>query len=150
MARPRGGDWLTDELTGLADAGVDLLVSALTDGELAELELRDEAKLARAAGLDFVRYPIPDVSLPPDLPAELALTAQLADEVRAGAFVVIHCRAGIGRSSMLVGAVLVRLGVPPDDAWELIRDARGLRVPDNFEQERWLYRFADALAAARH
>ncbi len=149
MAHPRGGDWLADDLTALADAGVDLLVSALTDGELQELLMVDEAAQARAAGLDFVRYPIPDVSLPPHLPAELELSARLADEVRAGRFVAIHCWAGIGRSSMLAGTVLVRLGVAPADAWALIREARGVSVPDNTAQERWLHDFADAVAALR-
>lgn len=147
MAHPRGGDWLGEEMSGLAGAGVELLVSALTDGELAELRLTGEAGAARAAGLDFVRYPIPDVSLPPLMAAELALSARLAEEVRAGRFVVTHCRAGIGRSSMLAGTVLVRLGLTPSQAWQRIRAARGLPVPDNSAQERWLYDFATALAA---
>ncbi len=145
MAHPRGGDWLAGEMTALADAGVNLLVSALTDDELAESGLVGEAAAARAAGLDFIRYPIQDVSLPPSFPSELALTARLADEVRAGRFVVVHCWAGIGRSSMLVGAVLVRLGAEPADAWELIRQARGRSVPDSTPQERWLYDFAEIL-----
>lgn len=39
MARPRGGDWLTGELGDLAIAGVDVVVSLLTDAEAAELDL---------------------------------------------------------------------------------------------------------------
>ncbi len=147
MAHPHGGDLLAGDLGGLADAGVDLLVSALTDSELRELSLVGEEEQARAAGLGFLRYPIPDLSLPPSLPDELRLSAELARQVRAGRFVVTHCRAGIGRSSMLVGAVLVRLGLAPGQAWQRIRDARGLPVPDSPTQERWLHTFADALAA---
>jgi protein-tyrosine phosphatase len=147
MAHPRGGDWLEDECAGLAEAGVDLLVSALTDDELKELSLTREADAVHAAGLRFVRYPIPDVTLPPSMPEELRLSAELAAQVEDGKFVVTHCRAGIGRSSMLAGAVLVRLGVSPDEAWARIRQARGLPVPDNYEQERWLFTFAEALAA---
>lgn len=70
------------------------------------------------------------------------LVDRLAAEVRADQFVVTHCWAGIGRSSLLAGATLVRLGVPPAQAWQLIRAARGLPVPDNRDQEAWLYRFA--------
>jgi protein-tyrosine phosphatase len=146
MAHPRGGHGLADDCAGLAEAGVDLLVSALTDDEMRELSLTHEPDAVHAAGLRFVRYPIPDVSLPPSMPEELALSAELAAEVADGRFVVTHCRAGIGRSSMLAGAILVRLGVSPDDAWKLIRQARGLPVPDNAEQQNWLYEFADALA----
>ena len=35
MARPRGGDWLADEMAALRRRGVDVLVCALTDPELA-------------------------------------------------------------------------------------------------------------------
>jgi hypothetical protein len=37
MTRSRGGDWLADELRGLQPAGVNVLVSLLTDREAAEL-----------------------------------------------------------------------------------------------------------------
>lgn len=43
MARPRGGDWLVDEMAGLREAGVDVLVSALCDDEYALLDLSAEA-----------------------------------------------------------------------------------------------------------
>jgi hypothetical protein len=43
MLRPRGGDWLADELRDLARAGVEVVVSMLSDAEAAELELAQEA-----------------------------------------------------------------------------------------------------------
>ena len=43
MTRPRGGDWLTDELRDLAVAGLDVLVSLLSAAEVAELDLGAEA-----------------------------------------------------------------------------------------------------------
>jgi hypothetical protein len=46
MARPRGGDWLADELGDLAIAGVSVLVSLLTDAEAAEFDLSHEADAA--------------------------------------------------------------------------------------------------------
>jgi hypothetical protein len=45
MARPRGGEWLTDELGSLRRAGVDVLVCALTGPEMLELGLTDEPVL---------------------------------------------------------------------------------------------------------
>jgi hypothetical protein len=64
MAHPRGGDWLLDELHGLRRVGVEVLVSALTDSEEAELGLADEATACATAGLKFVGIPIPDRSVP--------------------------------------------------------------------------------------
>lgn len=144
MAHPRGGDWLVYEMAALREAGVDLLVSALCEDEDARLELAAEADAARAAGLEFVSFPIVDRDVPAE---ELAgqvgsLADRLTDVVRAGRFVVTHCWAGIGRSSILAGTVLIRLGLTPEEAWRRIRAARGLPVPDNPIQEAWLHTFA--------
>jgi len=38
MAKPRPGDWLDDEMTGLRAMGVDILVCLLTTSELRELD----------------------------------------------------------------------------------------------------------------
>src|SRR2546430_4839831 len=45
--RPRGGDWLQDEIAGLHSAGVEVLVSLLEAEEERELQLRQEASLAK-------------------------------------------------------------------------------------------------------
>jgi len=144
MARPPGGDRLPAAMAALAAAGAQLLVSALCDDEVTELALAGQPAAAAAAGLELVRFPIVDCGVP--APGERAavdrLVDRLAAELRRDRFVVTHCRAGIGRSSLLAGAALVRLGLPAGPAWELIRAARGLPVPDNPDQEAWLHRFA--------
>jgi protein-tyrosine phosphatase len=142
MAHPKGGGWLDDEMTGLREAGVEVLVSALMPDEYALLDLSDEPAAARAAGLEFLQFPVLDADVPEGTDTARDLTARLAEDVRAGRFVVAHCRAGIGRCSMLAGATLIRLGNTPDEAWQRVRAARGLPVPDNARQEEWLYRFA--------
>jgi hypothetical protein len=50
MARPRGNDWLSDEMDGLREAGTDVLVSMLTPDEVTGLDLQGAAKAAAAAG----------------------------------------------------------------------------------------------------
>ena len=42
LARPRGGDWLVDEIEGWRDAGVQVIVSLLSEEETTELGLADE------------------------------------------------------------------------------------------------------------
>jgi protein-tyrosine phosphatase len=56
--------------------------------------------------------------------------------------VAVHCRQGIGRSSLLSAAVLVAAGEDLDKAVNSIRDARGLEVPETTEQRKWLDQFA--------
>ena len=142
MACPRGGDWLADEIEALRSAGVDVLVSALAESELAELRLTAEPELAKQAGLTFVSFPIPDRGVPAVVAPVSNLVGHLEELLSAGQFVVVHCRAGIGRSSLLAAAVLVREGLSPAEAWERISAARGLTVPDTEVQQAWLAAFA--------
>jgi protein-tyrosine phosphatase len=137
MTRPRGGDWLADEMAALRTAGVDILVSMLTVAELGELELMDEGAEARTAGLRFLQLPTPDRGIPPRQPF-VALVNELAGELAAGRHVAVHCRAGIGRSSLVAAGVLIALGQTPAEAWAAISQARGLEVPDTPEQRQWL------------
>jgi protein-tyrosine phosphatase len=107
VARPRGGDWLIDEFGDLATSGVNVVVSLLSDAEVAELDLRHEADAAQAVGIEFHRLPTSDRQVP-DHDATLALGRLLVRRLEAGASVAVHCRQGIGRSSTLAGCLGTR------------------------------------------
>ncbi len=62
--RPRGGDWLETDIVNLKRSGWDVLVSALERPGEHELELTDEARVARSLGLKFIGFPIPDRDTP--------------------------------------------------------------------------------------
>ena len=47
-ARPRGGDWLEEEMAGWRRAGVDTVLSLLTPEEEQDLELKKNTKLTEA------------------------------------------------------------------------------------------------------
>jgi protein-tyrosine phosphatase len=136
MAKPRGGDWLTDEMTALQVAGVDILVCALTAAELHEVDLTEEPSAAANAGLEFVSIPIPDRAVP-DPATVLPDIQRLAGRLRDGANIVTHCRIGIGRASLLAAGILVLNGLTPDQAWSQLEHARGLAVPDTAQQREW-------------
>ena len=55
----------------------------------------------------------------------------------------IHCRAGIGRSSLMAACALVCIGVEAKAALALIGAARGLTVPDPDEQRERVLTFAE-------
>lgn len=140
--RPRGGDWLEDEVRAWKRSGVDVAVSLLTAEEAAELELGAEADACRAVGIRFDMLPIPDRGLPPNRSSFAGLAAKLADDIGSGRAVLIHCRQGIGRAGMLAVATLVAGGTAVDDAVRRVSTARGRPVPETPEQMRWLTRFA--------
>ena len=134
-ARPRGGDWLSDELQRLRNFGVEVLVSMLTKDEMAELGLLREAEECKSCGLAYFNFPITDRSIPESRSEFKKFLAQAAAELNSGRAVAVHCRAGIGRSSLLVCSLLVQAGIASSEAWPLIQQARGCPVPDTDEQK---------------
>src|SRR5207237_6272615 len=83
MARPRGGDWLADEVAGWKRAGVDVVVSMLTPDEAAEFDLAGEARACRDRGIRFEALPTPDRGVPASS-AAAELAARLAADLAAG------------------------------------------------------------------
>lgn len=138
MARPRAGDWLVDEMRALRAAGVDLVVSLLTDDEVRDLELEGEAAACSVAALRFQSFPIPDRSVPELNARTLSFVSGLRVELRSGRSIAIHCRMGIGRSSLIAAAVL---GIDPEEALRRLSSSRGLTVPDTAEQRQWIIDF---------
>jgi hypothetical protein len=142
MPRPRGGDWLEDEISTWQHIGIGLIVCALTMEETAELDLRREREICEKAGIDFIAFPIADRGLPPSMNAALDLARRVEQRLAQGEKVVIHCRQGIGRAALLAACVLAASGVDPALAWARIVAARGCAVPDTNEQREWVVRFA--------
>jgi len=143
LPRPRGGDWLEDEVCSRRAAGVDVLVSLLTRDEVAELDLAAEAACCATAGVEFISFPFADRGVPESAPDALALVRRLAALVAGGKAVAAHCRQGVGRSAVIAACVLASLGERPDKALDRVAAARGRPVPDTPEQREWVLQFAD-------
>jgi protein-tyrosine phosphatase len=133
-ARPRGEDWLQDELGRLQNSGVQILVSMLTHDEMEELGLLREQEECQRHGIEYLNFPIEDRGVPTDRRKFTRLVDHLVIQLKAGKAVAVHCRAGIGRSSLLACSVLVRSGSTCPQAWLSIQKARGCPVPDTNEQ----------------
>jgi protein-tyrosine phosphatase len=145
MPRPRGGDWLEDEIEAFRHMGVDVMVSALKESEEEQLELTRESEFCQAKGLEFVSFPIADGTVPSSEKAVGELVGLLGARLAAGKSVAIHCRAGIGRCTVLAACVLASSGMQSQAAFESIQQARGCQVPDKKEQAEWVDRFAQNL-----
>jgi len=142
MARPRAGEWLEDEVAAWRADGVTDVVCLLEDDEVEELGLEAEPALCRAAGIKFTPFPIRDRGVPSSMSQVMSLAGTIVDKLRHGGGVAIHCRAGIGRSSLIAACALVRCGIAPTVALERIAATRGVAVPDTDEQRSWVAQFA--------
>jgi protein-tyrosine phosphatase len=141
VLRPRPEDWLEDDLRRYSQSGIDTLVSLLEPDEAVWLGLGLEQTLACRVGMEFLNYPIPDVHVPENTASFRAFVSGLADRLRAGRSVGVHCRGSIGRSTVTAACTLIHLGWTPEVAIEAIRKARGCEVPDTEEQHEWILNY---------
>jgi protein tyrosine phosphatase (PTP) superfamily phosphohydrolase (DUF442 family) len=135
MARPRAGDWLEDEIANWERAGVRTIVCLLERDEIEDLGLEREAALCEASGIQYLSFPIPDRCVPDDVETALGFAEKVISK---GQPVAIHCRAGIGRSSIIAAAMLICRGVDASEALLAIGKARGLPIPDTDDQRDWV------------
>lgn len=146
VPRPRGGDWLEDEMRSWKDAGLDMVVSLLTPEEATELGLQEEKILSHKEGVELRSFPIPDYGVPASRVDFSRFLNGVDQALASGKNVGIHCRQGIGRSSLAIAALLVSAGESPDEAFRRITKARGREVPDTDEQRRWVAQLAASAA----
>ena len=142
------GSSLEREVGDLMEADVDIVVSLLTPEETVDMGLVDEAEAMNQAGISFRSVPTPDFGVLDDYSEAQAVIGELVDHLNNGKAAVVHCRGGIGRSSTIAAAALTQLGLEPNEAMELIADARGLRVPETQTQRLWVHGYAEWSAKA--
>ena len=138
MARPRGDDWLKDEIGNLKKQNVRLLVSLLEKEEINELGLRQQETICKSSGIEFINFPIADRDIPKTTDKTDWLVDFLTSKLQDSSFVVIHCRMGIGRSTIIAASVLLRAGLKAENIIDHISKIRGLKVPDTDKQLQWL------------
>ena len=143
--RPRGGDWLEDEVRAWQQSDLDLVVSLLTPEEVAELDLAKEERWCQVYGIQFYAFPIPDMGIPESRKASVALIRQLDHALTEGKNMVVHCRQGIGRSGLVAACLLMASGETLETAFQRVSIARGCPVPETMEQREWVHALATEL-----
>ena len=141
VLRPHGDELLHDEIAGFRRSGLDTLVSMLEANEAIALGLEREGEFARAHGMDFVSHPIPDTRIPGDEESFRVFVSGLAERLRAGRRVGVHCRGSIGRATLAAACTLIHLGWSAEAALNAVETARGCPVPDTAEQHTWILRY---------
>ncbi|MGC2108068.1 MAG: dual specificity protein phosphatase family protein [Candidatus Korobacteraceae bacterium] len=147
-ARPRGGDWLADNLRDWRQEGVAAVVSLLTSDEEREFKLEAEGREATVQGMKFLSVPVRDRQVP-ESEAELQFALQEAGAaLGSGKNVLVHCRQGIGRSGLFAACLLVDQGWSPEAATKQLSSVRGTSVPETAEQQQWIDNYASRSHAA--
>ena len=140
--RPRGGDWLEDEIRTWEQAGVHAVGSLLTAEEVVDLGLEREPEFCEAAGIAFLSLPIVDRWIPSSDADAARFLSAVHSELNHGKNVVVHCRQGIGRAGLIAAGLLVESGDSPEEALRRVSAARGVSVPETAEQRSWIDSFA--------
>jgi hypothetical protein len=114
-------------------ARLGLVVCLTPRSELAELSPRYHAAVAQGTiPFRWLNLPVPNFGVPKDATAFRHQVGEIADALRAGESVLLHCAAGMGRTGSTAACVLKALGVPGEKAIELVREAGS--NPQNAQQ----------------
>ncbi|MBX2843816.1 MAG: dual specificity protein phosphatase family protein [Flammeovirgaceae bacterium] len=91
-----------------------------------------------------VRFGIPELpdyidrSTPEDSNSFFKFITKIENALTETNKVVFHCRMGIGRTSMVAAALLIKHGFNPNEIFDILSHHRTLSVPDTEDQIRWV------------
>ena len=105
-------------------ASLGLVVCLTPRTELEELSPSYHAAVERGAlPFRWLHVPLRNFGLPQDAAAFRDGVHQVAQALRAGDAVMLHCAAGLGRTGATAACVLKALGVETEEAMQRVRDA---------------------------
>lgn len=138
MAKPQADDQIDAFFKAIAAHGITRVVSLLEVAEAKELGLHKEEQLTQSNGMQFVQFSIPDLSVPISVQAFGLFVKQQYLDAQVGDNILVHCRAGIGRTGMVTASVLLHCGYEPLAAFVHVSKKRGESVPDLQSQIDWV------------
>lgn len=111
-----------------AESGWSMVVCLTERHELAD-RYPDYVNWLDRAGDRAIWWPIPDMHAPPP-ERMLPFVDDLADRLRNGGSMLVHCGAGIGRAGTTAVCVLIRLGLEPGAAERTVAESRPMAGPE--------------------
>jgi protein-tyrosine phosphatase len=119
----------------------DVLVSLIEEHEFTTLGIPTLREHAQHYGIEFIWFPIRDVSIPTSLEEFTAMVRGVSDALREDRTVVIHCMGGLGRTGLVAAAILAySTQLTPEEAITAVRSARAGTI-QTVEQEQFVTSF---------
>jgi len=139
-----------DRLQRLRAAGIECFIDLTRPGEIA----RYDEQLPM--DVEYLRKPIKDHGLPESRADMADILATIRQAQQQGRPVYVHCRAGIGRTGMVMGCLLVESGLAGEEAlrelnrlWQQCRRSRSWpSIPETDEQVDFVRQWTAAEAGA--
>ena len=135
---------LEQELLSYQTEGIKLVVSLLEEMEIDSCGCTNEDKICIAKNIEYLIFPIRDMSIP-SLKSLINFIELLYAKTYLADKIYIHCRHGIGRSSLVVASLLVRSGMELKGALLLMEQKRGLKVPETLSQKKLLSAYSNSI-----
>jgi ADP-ribosyl-[dinitrogen reductase] hydrolase len=134
-----------ERLRELKSLGIDWVADLTAADESAGYSVEYPGLLA-SFGVEHHRFAMPDHSVPSDRSSVVAALDAIDAALGAGRKVYLHCRAGIGRTGLLIGCWLARHGEAGESAIERLNElwtgsrlaGTWLRVPETEQQARYV------------
>jgi protein-tyrosine phosphatase len=104
--------------------GIDLFLLLVEDHELEWARVPELAEAMAAAGVELVRFPIPDMDVTTDRDGLRRVLDDVLVRLRGGQCVAVACRGGLGRTGTIVACLLRDAGLDGDEAIALTRASR--------------------------
>ncbi|MDJ0657810.1 MAG: cyclin-dependent kinase inhibitor 3 family protein [Xanthomonadales bacterium] len=139
LAAPSG--WrsrdLARDLETIANWQTAALVTLVEKHELELLGVPELGRQTEAAGIRWMHFPIPDMSIPDASFEDQWPEASefLRKQLNEGRNIVVHCRAGLGRTGLVAARLLIELGEKPLSALIRVREARPGAVQTRQQEE---------------
>jgi protein-tyrosine phosphatase len=123
-AMPGRREPLTESMDAVASLGITRVLCLAPPEEIAK-KSPDYAQAIQSGALPWPHEPLPieDFGAPTDAAMFWRRADQLAEFVRDGGSVLVHCAAGIGRTGTFAVALCMRLGLTITEATRMVRAA---------------------------
>lgn len=144
MPHPKGGDLLKKEIKFLKSQKVNCVLCLIENKEKIELGIEKEAYFCTQEKIDFIDFPIKDFGLP-SKEAYLKLINKINKRLLNDEKIVIHCRMGIGRTSIVTAGILIKNGKAKDKIFEFLSKKRTIKVPDTKKQKDWVLKIIEEI-----